>query len=51
MPVDTTSVFATVIQEHLELPGGGNAALEHEMPLPERYMPDDPFHNHTQINT
>ena len=45
MPVDTTSIFATVIQEHLEL-RRRNAALEHEMPL-DRYMPDDAaFENH-----
>src|ERR1700726_955565 len=49
MPVDTTSVFATVIQEHLEL-RRRNAALEHEMPL-ERYMPDDPFENHPLFKT
>ena len=44
MPVETASLFATVIQEHLEL-RRRNAALEHEMPL-EKYMPDDPFENH-----
>ncbi len=49
MPVDTTSVFATVIQEHLEL-RRRNAALEPEMPL-ERYMPDDPFQNHPLFKT
>ena len=49
MPVDTTSVFATVIQEHLEL-RRRNAALEPEMPL-ERYMPDDPFENHPLFKT
>jgi hypothetical protein len=49
MPVDTTSLFATVIQEHLEL-RRRNAALEHEMPL-ERYMPDDPFENHPLFKT
>ncbi len=49
MPVDTTSVFASVIQEHLEL-RRRNAALEPEMPL-ERYMPDDPFQNHPLFKT
>jgi hypothetical protein len=37
MPLETTSLFATVIQEHLEL-RRRNAALEHEMPL-RKYMP------------
>jgi hypothetical protein len=49
MTVDTTSLFATVIQEHLEL-RRRNAALEHEMPL-QRYMPDDPFENHPLFKT
>src|SRR5579872_749298 len=49
MPVDTTSLFATVIQEHLEL-RRRNAALEHEMPL-GRYMTDDPFENHPLFKT
>ena len=49
MPVETTSLFATVIQEHLEL-RRRNAALEHEMPL-EKYMPDDPFENHPLFKT
>lgn len=44
MPVETTSIFATVIQEHLDL-RRRNATLEHEMPL-QKYMPDDPFENH-----
>ena len=49
MPVETASIFATVIQEHLEL-RRRNAALEHEMPL-EKYMPDDPFENHPLFKT
>ena len=49
MAVETSSLFATVIQEHLEL-RRRNAALEHEMPL-ERYMPDDPFENHPLFKT
>jgi hypothetical protein len=49
MPLDTTSLFATVIQEHLEL-RRRNAVLEHEMPL-QKYMPDDPFENHPLFKT
>ena len=49
MPIDTASLFAQVIQDHLELKRR-NAALEHEMPL-ERYMTDDPFVNHPLFKT
>src|SRR5579864_9107937 len=49
MAVDTPSLFAQVIQEHLELKRR-NAALEHEMPL-QRYMSDDPFVNHPLFKT
>ena len=49
MPVETPSLFAQVIQEHLELKRR-NAALEHEMPL-EKYMADDPFENHPLFKT
>jgi hypothetical protein len=49
MPVETQSLFASVIQEHLEL-RRRNAALEQDMPL-ERYMPDDPFENHPLFKT
>ncbi len=49
MPSETPSLFASVIQEHLELKRR-NAALEHEMPL-ERYMTDDPFENHPLFKT
>ena len=49
MTVDTASLFAQVIQEHLELKRR-NAALEHEMPL-EKYMSDDPFANHPLFKT
>src|SRR5438128_577531 len=49
MAVDTPSLFAQVIQEHLELKRR-NAALEHEMPI-ERYMIDDPFENHPLFKT
>jgi hypothetical protein len=48
MAVDT-SMFAQVIQDHLELKRR-NAALEHEMPL-ERYLNDDPFENHPLFKT
>src|SRR5919206_1578542 len=49
MPVDTPSMFAKVIQEHLELKRR-NSALEHEMPL-DKYMNDDPFENHPLFKT
>jgi hypothetical protein len=49
MAVDTSSMFAQVIQEHLELKRR-NAALEHEMPL-ERYLTDDPFQTHPLFKT
>jgi len=49
MAVETPSLFAQVIQDHLELKRR-NAALEHEMPL-ERYLSDDPFENHPLFKT
>src|SRR5437764_10157252 len=49
MAVDTPSMFAQVIQDHLELKRR-NAALEHELPL-GRYMSDDPFENHPLFKT
>src|SRR5436853_3207636 len=49
MAVDSPSMFAQVIQDHLELKRR-NAALEHEMPL-GRYMTDDPFENHPLFKT
>src|SRR5262245_24534057 len=49
MAVATSSLFASVIQDHLELKRR-NAALEHEMPI-ERYMADDPFENHPLFKT
>jgi hypothetical protein len=49
MTVETPSLFAQVIQDHLELKRR-NAALEHEMPL-ERYLSDDPFENHPLFKT
>jgi len=49
MAVDAPSMFAQVIQDHLELKRR-NAALEHEMPL-QRYLADDPFENHPLFKT
>ena len=49
MAVDTASMFARVIQEHLELKRR-NSALEHEMPL-GKYMHEDPFENHPLFKT
>ncbi len=49
MPVESPSLFAQVIQEHLELKRR-NAALEPEMPI-EKYMNDDPFENHPLFKT
>ncbi len=49
MAVDTASMFAQVIQEHLELKRR-NSALEHEMPL-GKYMHEDPFENHPLFKT
>ena len=44
MPVETESIFARVIQDHLELKAR-NAGLDGDMPL-DRYTIDDPFENH-----
>ena len=49
MAVDTPSMFAQVIQDHLDLKRR-NAALEHEMPL-EKYLTADPFENHPLFKT
>ena len=49
MSVDSPSLFAQVIQEHLELKRR-NAGLETAMPL-EKYMNDDPFENHPLFKT
>ncbi len=49
MAVDSASLFAQVIQEHLELKRR-NAALEHEMPI-QKYLSDDPFENHPLFKT
>jgi hypothetical protein len=44
MSVETSSLFAQIIQDHLELKRR-NAGLEGEMPL-SHYMAEDPFDNH-----
>jgi hypothetical protein len=49
MPVETPSIFARVIQDHLELKER-NARLETSMPL-GRYKVEDPFHNHPLFKT
>jgi hypothetical protein len=49
MPVETPSVFAHVIQEHLELKRR-NSELEGNMPL-DRYESADPFENHPLFKT
>jgi len=46
---DTASLFAQVIQDHLELKRK-NAELERAMPL-ARYMEEDPFENHPLFKT
>jgi hypothetical protein len=49
MPVETPSLFARVIQDHLELKRR-NAELEPAMPL-QGYRIDDPFNNHPLFKT
>jgi hypothetical protein len=49
MPVETPSIFARVIKDHLELKER-NSRLEHSMPL-GRYKVEDPFHNHPLFKT
>ena len=49
MPVETPSLFARVIQDHLEL-RQRNSRLENAMPL-ERYKINDPFENHPLFKT
>ena len=49
MPVETPSLFAKVIQHHLELKRR-NADLETDLPL-ERYRVEDPFENHPLFKT
>jgi hypothetical protein len=49
MQADSSSLFAQVIQEHLELKER-NSALEGAMPL-QTYRSDDPFENHPLFKT
>jgi hypothetical protein len=49
MPVETPSLFAQVIQDHLEL-RERNAKLEPTMPLTQ-YKAEDPFDNHPLFKT
>lgn len=49
MPVETPSLFADVIQDHLDLKRK-NAELDEQMPL-ERYRIEDPFENHPLFKT
>ena len=49
MPVETPSMFAQVIQDHLELKER-NSRLEHSMPL-GNYKHEDPFDNHPLFKT
>nr|MBA3475861.1 hypothetical protein [Actinomycetota bacterium] len=49
MPVETPSLFARVIQDHLELKRR-NVELEPAMPI-DGYRIDDPFDNHPLFKT
>ena len=49
MPVETPSLFAKVIQDHLELKER-NSRLEETMPIGE-YKTADPFDNHPLFKT
>jgi hypothetical protein len=49
MPVETPSLFAQVIQEHLEL-RNRNSELENQMPI-DQYLSQDPFENHPLFKT
>jgi hypothetical protein len=49
MPVETPSLFARVIQDHLELKRR-NSELEPEMPI-DGYRVEDPFDNHPLFKT
>ena len=50
MPVETPSLFAQVIQEHLELRERNRTLDERGMTL-NQYMADDPFENHPLFKT
>jgi len=49
LPVETSSLFAQVIQDHLDLKQK-NSELEGELPI-DRYKTDDPFENHPLFKT
>jgi hypothetical protein len=49
MPVETPSLFAQVIRDHLELKER-NSDLDRQMPI-DRYKSDDPFDNHPLFKT
>ena len=49
MPVETPSLFAQVIRDHLDLKEK-NADLDRAMPI-EHYKSDDPFENHPLFKT
>jgi hypothetical protein len=49
MPVETPSLFAQVIKDHLDLKER-NANLDHQLPI-DRYRSDDPFENHPLFKT
>jgi len=49
MPVETPSLFAQVIQDHLELKER-NAELEGNLPI-NKYKNEDPFENHPLFKT
>ena len=49
MPVETPSLFAQVIQEHLAL-RDRNSQLENQMPIGQ-YKAEDPFDNHPLFKT
>lgn len=49
MPVETPSLFAQAIQEHLELKER-NSELDGELPL-DGYLSSDPFENHPLFKT
>jgi hypothetical protein len=49
MPVETSSLFTQVIQDHLQL-RERNASLEDTMPL-DTYLTQDPFDNHPLFKT
>ena len=44
MPIETPSLFADVIQDHLELKRK-NSEIEPDLPI-DRYKAEDPFDNH-----